>query len=1085
PDQIPDALELRAHVGRSLPEHMVPSAFVVLDRLPLTPNGKLDRRALPAPGRDALGSGVYEAPQGPVEEQLAQIWSDVLQVERVGRHDNFFELGGHSLLAVKLLERMRRAGMSADVRVLFSQPTLAALAAAVATEHREVSIPPNLIPAGAQRITPQMLTLVELDQAAIDAIVATVAGGAANVQDIYPLAPLQQGILYHHLSASEGDPYVMQVLFGFESRERLDTWIEALQQVIARHDVFRTAIVWEGLDEPVQVVLRSARLQMEAVEFGEDSTNVAAQLQARFDPRRIRLDLKRAPLMKIAYTRDCASDRWLAVFLVHHLIDDATSLRLLRREVARILRGEAERLPEQLPYRHYVARTRAEAGDEIHEAFFRATLGDVTEPTLPYGIADVQGDGRGVSEARHDVAPALSARLRRHARLLGVGTASLYHLAWAHVLGRLSGREDVVFGTVLMGRLLAGGDVDRAMGMFINTLPVRVDVGVLGARDAVIATHGRLSALLAHEHATLALAQRCSGVAAPLPLFSALLNFRHSDASTSETGVGLEWDGVDLLDFFERTNYPLVLSVDDLGDDFSLTVQAVAGIDARRVGGYVLQALESLVEALEHAPQSAMRALTILPPHERHEVLEAFNATDVSYPQGRTVHALIEAQAARRPDAVALSCEGKSLSYGELNARANELAHRLIELGVKPDARVAICVERSLEMAVGLLGILKAGGAYVPLDPGYPAERLRYMLTDSAPVAVLMHARTASVLEATDVPKVDIGRAAEAEAAPSTLGTHNPAPAGLNAQHLAYVIYTSGSTGQPKGVMNEHRAVVNRLRWMQDALGMHAGDTVLQKTPFSFDVSVWEFFLPLMTGARLVLARADGHKDPAYLSALIQQERVTTAHFVPSMLQVFADHAQASQCASLKRVVCSGEALPGPLLRRFGARFGASTLYNLYGPTEAAVDVTAWASSEASDASMGNPPIGRPISNTRIYILDAQGQVAPVGVGGEIHIGGVQVARGYLNRPELTGEKFVDDPFSSAPGSRMYRTGDLGRWLADGNIEYLGRNDDQVKIRGFRIELGEIEARLLEVDGVSEAVVIAREDTPGDKRLVA
>ncbi|TKC90315.1 amino acid adenylation domain-containing protein [Trinickia terrae] len=1100
--ELREAGALRAQLLASLPEYMVPSAYVHLDRFPLTPNGKLDHKALPAPGREALGSDAYEAPQGPVEERLAQIWSGVLGVERVGRHDHFFELGGHSLLAVKLVEQMRRAGMSADVRVLFSQPTLAALAAAVGTAGAP-GVPGNRIPADCARITPDLLPLLALDQTAIDRVVAQVPGGAANVQDIYPLAPLQQGILYHSLSAAEGDPYVMQVLFGIESRERLDALADALQQVVARHDVFRTVFVWEGLDEPVQVVLRTARLQMEAVDFGQDATDVAARLQARFDPRGIRLDLKRAPLMKVAYTRDPAHGRWLAVFLFHHLVDDATSLRLLRREVARILAGEAGRLPEPLPYRDYVAGTRAGAGGDTHEAFFRAMLGDVTEPTLPYGSADVRGDGRGIRETRHGVAPALSARVRQHARRLGVSIASLYHLVWARVLGTLSGRDDVVFGTVLMGRLLAGGDVDRAMGMFINTLPVRVDAGAPLVRDAVLATHASVTALLAHEHATLALAQRCSGVAAPLPLFGALLNFRHSDASLAPGAGQQAWEGIEVLDFVERTNYPLVLSVDDLGEGFALTVQAAEGIDAQRVGGYVLQALESLADALEHAPHTAMRALTILPPHERHEVLERFNATQADYPQGQTVHGLFEAQAARTPDATAVSHEGRSLSYGELNACANRLAHRLIALvGVRPDARVAICVERSLEMVVGLLAILKAGGAYVPLDPGYPAERLRYMLADSAPAAVLVHARTAGALEAPGIAKIDIGDAALA--APPSCGatdTPNPAVAGLDAHHLAYVIYTSGSTGQPKGVMNEHHAVVNRLRWMHDALGMRADDTVLQKTPFSFDVSVWEFFLPLMTGARLVLARAEGHKDPAYLSGLIRQERVTTAHFVPSMLQAFVDHAPAARCESLTRVVCSGEALPGHLLRRFGERFAASTLYNLYGPTEAAVDVTAWVADGGSGAAAGNPdnpdnpPIGRPIANTRIYVLDAHGQPVPIGVAGEIHIGGVQVARGYLNRPELTAEKFVDDPFSPAPQARMYRTGDLGRWLPDGNIEYLGRNDDQVKIRGFRIELGEIEAKLAEIEGVREAVVIAREDgwdghlqgghPRGGKRLVA
>ncbi|MGN6316590.1 amino acid adenylation domain-containing protein, partial [Trinickia sp.] len=1092
-----DAATLRAHMLARMPEYMLPSAYVRLDRFPLTPNGKLDRRALPAPGGKLQEGRAYEAPQGFVETQLALIWAEVLDVERVGRHDHFFELGGHSLLAVKVIERMRRLGMQADVKVLFNQPTLEALAAAAAGSTPPADAPENRIAKGCARITPDMLPLVALDQAAIDRIVSQAPGGIGNIQDIYPLAPLQQGILYHHVSASEGDPYIMQVLLGVDSRARLDALIDALQTVVERHDVFRTIVLWEGLDEPVQVVLREARLHTQEVALDADIVDVAAHMQAQFDPRHIRLDLKRAPLMKIAYAPTHDEGRWVAVLLFHHLVDDATSLRLLRREVARIMRGEGNRLPEQLAYRRYVAQTLAsrsdssDSSDEGHEAFFREMLGSVTEPTLPYGIADVHGDGRGIAEAKHDVSPALSARIRRRAQRLGVSVATLYHLAWARVVGALCGREDVVFGTVLMGRLLSGGDVDRAMGMFINTLPVRINVGALSVRDAVMATHRRLSALLSHEHATLVLAQRCSGVAAPLPLFNALLNFRHGDADAQHSEARLDWDGIDILDFVERTNYPLMLAVDDTGEAFSLTVQAIAGIDAGRVTRYVARAIEGIVDALEQAPHQSVNALAFLPEAERHEVLETFNATATAYPAGETVHGLFEQQAARTPEAVALIYEGRDYRYGELDARAAALAHRLVERGVLPDTHVAICVERSPEMVIGLLAILKAGGAYVPLDPGYPAERLRYMLADSAPIVLLVHEATAGLFRGDDldgVQTVDIGPFAnvDAHAAPNAFAGPALTLPRAEPNHLAYVIYTSGSTGQPKGVMNEHHAVVNRLRWMRDALAVTEHDAVLQKTPFSFDVSVWEFFLPLMTGARLVLARAGGHKDPFYLSELIERERVTMAHFVPSMLQAFVDHARRAQCASLKRVICSGEALPGHLLRRFDEAFHTSTLYNLYGPTEAAVDVTAWAASGAElDAATDNPPIGKPIANTRIYILDANGQPAPIGVPGEIHIGGAQVARGYLNRPALTAEKFVDDPFSSAPAARMYRTGDLGRWLPDGNIEYLGRDDDQIKLRGFRIELGEIEAKLSEIVGVREAVVLAREDEPGDKRLVA
>jgi amino acid adenylation domain-containing protein len=493
------------------------------------------------------------------------------------------------------------------------------------------------------------------------------------------------------------------------------------------------------------------------------------------------------------------------------------------------------------------------------------------------------------------------------------------------------------------------------------------------------------------------------------------------------------------------------------------------------------------IEAAGLTAQETQEAdrLPLIDEAERHRVLVEWNATEADIPQDKCVHELIEAQVARTPDAIAVVCDGERLTYAELNARANRLAHHLRGLGARPDARVAICAERSLEMVVGLLGIFKAGGAYVPLDPGYPAERLAAMLKDSAPIAVLTHGAARAALErgmaALDdrlpvlVVEEDAAWMQEAAANP------DPAEVGLTSRHLSHVIYTSGSTGQPKGAMNEHRGLVNRLAWGQRAYGLTPDDRVLQKTPFSFDVSAWEFFWPLLSGARLVMARPGGHRNPAYLCDVIRSEGVTTLHFVPSMMRAFLEVAEASTCASLRRVFTSGEALPAGLVRLFHQRFPGVELHNLYGPTETAIEVTAWTS--PAGALTANVPIGRPISNTRIYILDGDREPVPIGASGEIHIGGVQVGRGYLNRPELTAERFIANPFVA--GERLYRTGDLGRFWPDGNIEYLGRNDFQVKIRGFRIELGEIEARLAEHRGVREAIVLAREDAPGDSRLVA
>ncbi|NWD72414.1 hypothetical protein HX870_32945, partial [Pseudomonas gingeri] len=529
-------------------------------------------------------------------------------------------------MAVSLIGRMRQAGLSADVRVLFGQPTLAALAAAVGGG-MEVVVPANIIPEGCERITPDMLPLVSLDQAAIEQIVANVPGGAANVQDIYPLAPLQEGILYHHLSAGDGDPYVLHALFTVADRQRLDAFAEALQQVIDRHDILRTAVLWQGLDEPLQVVWRQARLHREALELDPRVGEVTEQLKARFDARHSRLDVTRAPLMQLVFAEDEARQRWVAMLRFHHMVLDHTALDVVRHEIQVHLLGQAAQLGSPVPYRNYVAQARLGLSHEEHEVFFRDMLGDIDEPTLPFGLQDVQGDGQVIEESTRVLPEALSLRLRAGARQLGVSAASLHHLAWAQVLGKVSGKQDVVFGTVLMGRMQGGEGAERALGMFINTLPLRVAVGGQGVRAGVKATHARLTALLGHEHASLALAQRCSGVVAPTPLFSALLNYRHSAVGHVSEQATQAWQGIETLSSEERTNYPVTLNVDDLGEGFSLNVQAAAGIDAQRVCAYMQAALTHLVEALESAPDSAVRDLPVLPEAEREQLLRGFNAS--------------------------------------------------------------------------------------------------------------------------------------------------------------------------------------------------------------------------------------------------------------------------------------------------------------------------------------------------------------------------------------------------------------------------------------------------------------------------
>ncbi|MFL5540420.1 MAG: non-ribosomal peptide synthetase, partial [Longimicrobiaceae bacterium] len=966
------------------------------------------------------------------------------------------------------------------MRALFTTPVLAELALTVGRASLEVEVPANGIPEGCEFLTPEMLPLVELSQAEIDRIVAEVPGGAANVRDIYPLAPLQEGILFHHLLSQEGDPYLTPNLTEFDTRVRLEQYLAAVQAVIDRHDVLRTALAWEGLSEPVQVVWRHAPLPVEEVEVDAGAGAAEQQLWRRYDPRHYRMDVGRAPLLRACIAEDRARGRWLLLMLTHHLASDHESLEVLREELSAYMLGRESELPAPLPFRDYVARARLGVSREEHERFFRGMLGDVEEPTAPYGLLDVWGEGHGIGEARLSVAGDLAARLRRRARALGVSAASLCHLAWAQVLARLSGRRDVVFGTLLFGRMQGGEGTDRVMGPLVNTLPVRIGVGEEGVEAAVRRTHALLAELLRHEHASLALAQRCSSVAAPAPLFTSPLNYRYSRSQQEgQPGEGPRGVGAQ-----ERTNYPVALSVDDMGEEFSLTALVAAPAEAERVCRLMHTALERLVDALEATPGRAVGSLDVLPEAERRQVVEAWNRTGAEVPAGSCIHALFETQAARTPGAAAVRFEEESLTYGELNARANQLAHYLRGHGVGPEVHVGVLMERSLEMVVSLLAVLKAGGAYVPLDPGLPAERLAYMLEDSAvPLVLVQAAQRGAVPEREGVEVLAVDALAERLASEPA---ENPV-VDAGPDSLAYVIYTSGSTGRPKGVMNAHRGVVNRLVWMQAQFGIGADDVVLQKTPFSFDVSVWEFFWPLQQGACLVTARPDGHRDPTYLQEVIERRGVTTLHFVPSMLQQFVEMADPARCASLRHVVCSGEALPPALVERFYDRFaGPVVLTNLYGPTEAAVDVSCWTCPR--DGAAGVVPIGRPVWNTALYVLDAALRPVPVGTPGELYIGGVQVARGYLDRPGLTAERFVPDPFSGVPGARLYRTGDRVRWRTEttsGVLEYLGRLDFQVKVRGFRIELGEIEAELLGHPGVRESVVLAREDVSGDRRLVA
>ncbi|WP_438331494.1 amino acid adenylation domain-containing protein [Burkholderia pseudomallei] len=1059
-----DVAALREQATRHLPAYMVPSAYVRLDAWPLTPNGKLDRRALPAPADDAYARAEYEAPQGAKEEALAAIWKDLLPVERISRHDNFFELGGHSLLVIGLSEKLRAAGLHADVRVVYRASTLADLAAHLGTDNQDIRIPPNLIADGDEHITPAQLTLVALSQESIDALVTKVEGGAANVQDIYPLAPLQEGILFHHLMSGESDPYVLSGVLAFRGREVMERFVSALQQVIDRHDILRTGFFWEGLEQPVQVVQRRATLPVSVVELDAREGDIVRQLEARFDSRGYRMDVSRAPLMHVHAACDGEHERWVARVLFHHLSIDHTTLERVIEEARAIGQGRVEDLPRPVPFRNFVAQARLGVSEADHEAYFRAKLGDIDEPTAPFGLLSVQGDGREIAEAARTLKPELSGALRGHARRLGVSAASMMHVAWGLVLSRTTGRQDVVFGTVLFGRMQGGAQSDRSLGLFINTLPVRMRVAQTGVETSVKETHAQLAELMRHEHAPLVLAQRCSGVPAQTPLFTSLLNYRYSKPKVAAAHIA---DGVELLDGHERTSYPLSMTVDDHERDFTIVAKVCERIGPQRVCELMELALEQLTRALGANPGGELAELDVLPAAERTQVLHGWNETGRAYARDACLHQLFEAQVSRTPEAAAVICGDETLSYTDLDARANRLAHYLRGQGVGPDTRVGLALGRGVEMMTGLLAILKAGGAYVPLDPGYASERLRAILDDSRPAIVLADAagRTALDALAGAPPIADLHADASRW---SVLPSTPPRVEGLTPRHLAYVIYTSGSTGQPKGVMVEHASVVNLWRALDEAIyRTHpSARRVSLNASIAFD-SLVKQWVQLLSGRTLVVVPEPVRFDGRRLLDAIGRDRIDVFDCTPSQLALIEGARGPEDEAYPQVTLVGGEAIGEGMWSEL-ASASSRTYYNVYGPTECTVDATL-----ARITAEHAPHIGGPLANVRAYVLNERLSPAPVGVRGELYIGGAGVARGYLNRPELTRERFIDDPFVA--GGRLYKTGDLARWRTDGSLEYLGRNDFQVKIRGFRIELGEIEAQLAKVTEVREVVVLARD----------
>ncbi|SEC91104.1 non-ribosomal peptide synthase domain TIGR01720/amino acid adenylation domain-containing protein [Streptomyces sp. 3213] len=1037
-----DATALRAHTAAALPAHMVPAAFVTLDALPLTPNGKLDRAALPAPDfTSATGTDTRTSPRSPREEILAGLFGDVLGLERVGADDDFFTLGGHSLLAMRLVSRVRTAlGADLTVRTVFEASTPALLAARL-----------DDLAGGLPALVP------------------------ADRPDELPLSYAQQRLWLLHRIEGPGATYNIPAAWRLTGALDRDALAAALDDVAVRHESLRTVFP-ERDGRPHQVVLDQASVPL------HHSRATETELPDRLaEAAALGFDIDRELPLR-AHVFELAENQHVLLLVLHHIAGDQWSDGPLWRDLATAYGARREgRTPAwaALPVQyadyarwHREALGEADAPDSRQSrqlAYWQTALAG-----LPDELALPTDRPRPLESSHRGGAVGLTLdaqqtrQLRALARSHGVSMFMVTQAAVAALLHRLGAGDDIPLGAPISGR--ADESLEDLIGFFVNTLVLRADLSG-DPTFAELLARVRNTDLAAYEHQDLPFERLVEAInparsLARHPLFQVMVVHLDDEGATPalpgltarREELGQQGAKFDLsFDFVEQGENGMRCWIEYSADLFD---ESTAQLLAQR--------LESLLAQVATHPDRRLVSLDVLRDDERARVLTDWNATTRTVPE-ITLPELFRRQVARTPEATAVVFEDTALTYAELDLRVEKLAHTLAAHGARAEAVVAVALPRSLALVIALLAVHRTGAAYLPLDTGYPADRLAYTLADARPVCLVT--TEGVTLPDTDVPTmtVDTDGASDHPA-------HAPLPTAHDPRHPAYVIYTSGSTGRPKGVTVPHQGITNRLLWMQDTYRLDAEDRVLQKTPAGFDVSVWEFFWPLITGATLVVARPEGHQDPVYLAELIRRQHITTAHFVPSMLRAFLDEPTAADCADLRHVMCSGEALPAPLAARFHQVLPTARLHNLYGPTEASVDVTA----HEITADPITVPIGRPVWNTRTYVLDAALNPVPPSVAGELYLAGVQLARGYLGRSALTAERFVADPYATEPGARMYRTGDLARWTRDGALEYLGRADDQVKLRGFRIELGEIESVLAAHESVAHATVLVR-----DERLVA
>ncbi|MET0396637.1 MAG: non-ribosomal peptide synthase/polyketide synthase [Longimicrobiaceae bacterium] len=1040
--------ELRAQLSARLPEYLVPSAFVALEALPLTPNGKLDRRALPAP---EYGSEVrYVAPSTPAEEVLAGIWSEVLGVERVGGGDNFFELGGHSLLATQVVSRTRQAfGVEVPLRALFEAPTVAGLAAQI-----EV-----LRSAGTSAAPPI---------------------GRAPRDGALPLSFAQQRLWV--VDRIEPGSTAYNVPGALRLRGELDvTALRAsVDALVRRHETLRTTLQ-ERDGAPVQVVHPAAPVKLVELDLrglpGADRDIEAARLAA--EESLLPFDLARGPLLRCTLLRLDDDDHVLC-FTLHHVVTDGWSMDVLVREVSALYaafsRGEEAHLPElPVQYADFAVWQREWLSGEVLDeqiGYWKDALAGAP-PLLEIAVDRPRSAAQGTRAGMHSfVLPdTVAAGLRALSRREGATLFMTLLAAWQTLLVRYAGQEDVVVGTPIAGRTRV--ELEGLIGFFVNMLPMRGD---LAGDPTWAALLGRVreTALGAYAHQHLPFERLVDELAVErslthAPVFQAI--FALARAAVRDEGLSLGTVRLEPFgDPLEETKFDLSLRMVDEEDGLAGALIYRAALFEAATAARMASHLETLLESMASDSRQRLSEVPLLRGAEREQLLHAWNGADTGYTGELCLHELVHAQVLRTPDAPALRSGEQSLTYAELYARACRLANLLRGEGVGPEVRVAISMDPAPEAIVAVLGVMLAGGAYLPLDPELPAERRAYMIRDAAPTLLLTQASLADRLADCGLPlfRVDAeaGRIArESDEAPRT---------GVRPGNLAYVIYTSGSTGRPKGVLVEHGGVGNTVVELARVYGAGPGDRSLLFAPLHFDASVGDVFVGLTSGAELVVAPREAMLPGEDLLRLLKEQRITHLKTMPSALAA----TPVEPLPELRTLVTGGDVCPAEQVRRWapGRRY-----FNGYGATEASIRNT----SSAYTADVGDPPIGRAVANTQLYVLDAWLEPVPVGVAGELYIGGVGVARGYLGRPDLTAERFLPDPHRGVAGARLYRTGDVGRRRADGEIEFLGRADHQVKVRGYRVELGEIEAVLRTHERVRETVVLLREDVPGQPRLVA